>query len=60
MEELRLSCAGVEQDLSPSPEVVVQEEINRWIHTAVEEGQAAGDEEPVSLPRLSITAQVHI
>lgn len=39
---------------------MIEEEVNDWIHTAVDERQAARDEEPVSVPRLSITTQVNV
>lgn len=53
LQQLRFSQAGLHHGLSPSPEVMVQEEVNGRIDAAVEEGQAAGDEEPVSLPHIT-------
>lgn len=37
---------------------MVQAEVNGWVHTAVEECQAARDDEPVVLPWLSFTAEL--
>lgn len=39
---------------------MVQEEVDGRIDTAVEESQAAGDQESVSLPRLSITTELSV
>lgn len=47
----RPSHACPQEDLGPSTEVMIQAEVNDWVHAAVEEGQAARDQQPVPSPR---------
>lgn len=56
----RPSTACPQEDLGPSPEMMIQAEVDDRVHAAVEEGQAAGEQQPVSLPRrqtVSICSQ---
>lgn len=60
MQQLGSSHAGLVQALGSASEVVIQEEVDGRVDAAVDEGEAARDEEPVRLHRTSFATQVDV